>query len=149
LPDSTEILYFYSYMVNKQETFTPPSEPGKIPCILIYDDDPEILFLCKTILTKKNYRVETLSHCENVINDIAAVNPDVVLMDLWIPEIGGEKAISLLKNNEQTKDIPVIIFSANAEIREICAKIKADGYLAKPFDITVLQNVVAKYVSKS
>ena len=39
-------------------------------CILIYEDDPEILFLCKKILSKSKYRVETLSRCENVISDI-------------------------------------------------------------------------------
>lgn len=134
-------------MVNNHESTEPLDTAHKIPCILIYDDDAEILYLCKTILTQLNYKVETLSHCENVINDIAIINPDVIFMDLWIPEIGGEKAISLLKANDETKHIPVIIFSANTEIKEICEKINADGYLEKPFDISVLQDIVSKYTS--
>ncbi len=114
--------------------------------VLIYDDDDEILFLCKAILEKDQYRVETLSRCENVINDIALLKPDIILMDLWIPEIGGEKAIAIMKENPSTQHIPVIIFSANAEIKEICKKLKADGYIEKPFDISLLTDTIEKNI---
>ncbi len=50
-------------------------------CILIYEDDPEILFLSKIILSR-NYQVKTLSRCENVINDIERNKPNLILMDL-------------------------------------------------------------------
>lgn len=46
-------------------------------CILIYEDDQEILFLCKKILSKSQYRVETLSRCENVISDIDSIKPNL------------------------------------------------------------------------
>ncbi len=68
-------------------------------CILIYEDDQEILFLCKKLLSKNQYRVETLSRCENVIADIDRIKPNLILMDLWIPDIGGEKAITIIKEN--------------------------------------------------
>lgn len=111
-------------------------------CVLIYDDDQEILFLCKAILAKKQYRVETLSRCDNVINDIALLKPAIILMDLWIPEIGGERAITEIKKNDATKHIPVILFSANADIAAICKKINADGYIEKPFDIITFNEVI-------
>lgn len=112
-------------------------------CILIYEDDPEILLLCKTILIKNQYRVETLSRCENVMADIELLKPDLILMDLWIPEIGGEKAIALIKENLATSHIPVLLFSANADIKEICKKINAQGYIEKPFDIQTLKATIA------
>jgi DNA-binding response OmpR family regulator len=115
-------------------------------CVLIYDDDLEILFLCKAILAKKQYRVETLSRCENVLNDIAVIKPDIVLMDLWIPEIGGERAVTMMKENPATQNIPVILFSANTEIKEICKKINADGYIEKPFDITMFKESIEKTI---
>lgn len=118
-------------------------------CVLIYDDDPEISFLCKVILAKNNYRVETMSHCENILDDIALIKPDLILMDLWIPEIGGEQAIMLMKSNTATKHIPVIIFSANAEIESICKKINADGYIEKPFDIALFNEVIKKNIFMS
>jgi DNA-binding response OmpR family regulator len=116
-------------------------------CILIYEDDIEILQLCKTILMMSNYRVETLSICKNVIKDIEYFKPDLILMDLWIPEIGGEKAISIIKKNTSTQNIPVILFSANSDIQEICKKINADGYIEKPFDINLLKSTIELNIS--
>ena len=111
-------------------------------CILIFDDDPEILFVCKKILEKNNYRVETRLRCENIINDISDAKPDMILMDLWIPEIGGEKAIILMKNNHFTRQIPVFLFSANTDIKEISRKVNANGFLEKPFEIAELLHIV-------
>ena len=115
-------------------------------CILIYEDDQEILFLCKKILSKCKYRVETLSRCENVISDIDSIKPNLILMDLWIPEIGGEKAITMIKENPTTCHIPVLLFSANADIEEICNKINANGYIEKPFDINTLIQTIEKNI---
>ena len=115
-------------------------------CVLIYDDDAEILFLCKAILQKDSYRVETLSRCDDVINDIDRLKPDIILMDLWIPKIGGEKAIAILKKNSNAMHIPVILFSANTEIKEIGKKINADGYIEKPFDINAFKETIKKNI---
>ena len=114
--------------------------------VLIYDDDQEILILCKTILAKRNYLVETHTRCENILQDIEHTKPDIILMDLWIPEIGGEKAVTIMKENPETGHIPVLLFSANAEIKEISKKIRADGYIAKPFDINHLLQSIEKYI---
>ena len=122
---------------------------AKHPCILIYDDDREILLLCNTILAQSQYRVETLVLCDNVIKDIARTKPDIILMDLWVPEIGGEKAITIIKTNQATQYIPVIVFSVNAEIEEICEKTKADGYIKKPFDITNFKETIKKNILKT
>jgi DNA-binding response OmpR family regulator len=115
-------------------------------CILIYEDDHEILLLCQKILRKSNYRVETLTRCENVIIDIDCIKPNLILMDLWIPVIGGEKAISLIKENPASRHIPVLLFSANPEIKEICKKINADGYIEKPFDIHTLKETIEQKI---
>ncbi len=117
-------------------------------CILIYDDDQEILLLCKMFLIKNGYEVETKSKCENVIADIHNLKPDLILMDLWIPEIGGEKAISMVKENPATRHTPVLLFSANADIDVICKKVNANGYIAKPFDIHTFKDVIALHVEK-
>ena len=115
--------------------------------ILIYDDDEEILLLCKAILTKNDFVVETLSTCENVLNDIQAFKPDVILMDLWIPVMGGEKAIEIIKNNEATKNIPVLIFSANADIKQIFKKVNAEGYIEKPFSISKFIETIKRHTA--
>ncbi len=71
------------------------------------------------------------------------VNPTMILMDLRIPKIGGEKATQLVKKRKATKHIPVIIFSANTEIEQVSERAHANGYLKKPFDIDALLNIVA------
>ncbi len=111
-------------------------------CILIFDDDAEILLVCKIILEGQNYRVETRIFCDNIIEDISQVKPDIILMDLWIPEIGGEHAISLVKKNEATRHIPVILFSANAEIEEISNRSGANGFLKKPFEVKAMLAII-------
>lgn len=114
-------------------------------CVLIYDDDAEILFLCSAIL-KNDYRVETLELCDNVLLDVETIKPDIILMDLWIPNIGGAKATELLKENAATANIPVVLFSANADIQEITKRLNANGYLEKPFDISMLKETIDKYI---
>ena len=106
--------------------------------ILIFDDDPELSMVCKIILEKYNYDVETRLFCDNIIKEIIEVKADIILMDLWIPSIGGEQAINLVKNNNTTMHIPVILFSANVEINIIAARVNANGFLKKPFDIQEL-----------
>lgn len=129
------------------QRFTPLADNNDIrKCILIYDDNQEMLLLCKKILAKYPYRVETLSRCENVISDIQELKPDIIIMDLWIPEIGGEKAIALMKGNPATQDIPVFLFSANAEIKEICQKVNANGYIEKPFDINTFKETIEQNI---
>ena len=110
--------------------------------ILIYDDDKEILILCKMILQKQNYRVESRITCDNIIDDIKEVNPDVILMDLWIPKCGGEIAVNQIHENPASKNIPVLLFSANDEIEKICKSAGANGCIKKPFDIATFKETI-------
>lgn len=114
--------------------------------ILIYDDDKEILLLCKAILAKYGFEIESRTACETPFEDIESISPNLILMDLWIPGFGGEKAIVMLKQNEKTKDIPVLIFSANAGIAEISEKVHADGFVEKPFAIPDLIKILREHL---
>lgn len=116
-------------------------------CILVYEDDLEILQLCKTILVSSGYHVEALSTCENIISDVGRINPDLVLMDLWIPQIGGEQAILLLRGNPDIQSIPVVVFSAHEDIEAISKRINATSFIKKPFDISTLKSVIHEFVS--
>ena len=110
--------------------------------ILIFDDDQEILSVCRVILEMQNFHLETRTYCDNKIEDTIKTAPVLILMDLWIPLIGGENAIKLLKNNEATQHIPIILFSANADIVKISERVNANGFVRKPFDITTLTQVI-------
>lgn len=115
-------------------------------CILVYEDDRELLELCRIILSTPGRTVRTFNRCEHILEDVKKFHPDLILMDLWIPEIGGEKAIELVKKHPENDHIAVILFSANTEIAEICSNLGADDYLRKPFDLMNFKRTVEKHL---
>jgi DNA-binding response OmpR family regulator len=116
--------------------------------VLIYDDDTDLLEVCALILTAKNFEVIIKDKCTEIVNDILTHNPDVILMDNWIPDIGGIKATRLVKDSAKLRHIPVIFFSANNNVSQLAAEAGADYSLQKPFDITELEQIVANAVNK-
>jgi two-component system, OmpR family, alkaline phosphatase synthesis response regulator PhoP len=114
-------------------------------CILICDDDVDILEVTKIIL-QQEYQVETMTHCNEIFQNYEKYSPDLILMDLWIPDMGGEAVTRLLKSSEKTKEIPVVIFSANNDIENVAKDAGADGYLKKPFDINTLHDTIKKHL---
>jgi DNA-binding NtrC family response regulator len=117
-------------------------------CILIFDDDEQILYVCKIILEQQNYRVETRLSCENIIEDIDCIKPDMILLDLRIPEIGGENALSLVRNHKANLNIPVVLFSADTKVEEISNRTHANGFIKKPFEIESLLDIVGHNVRR-
>jgi DNA-binding NtrC family response regulator len=117
-------------------------------CILIYDDDVEILTVTKIILEKHHYHVKTRTRCDDIIKEVSDIQADLVFMDLWIPRMGGESALNLMKGHVSTRHIPVILFSANDSIEEVCKRSNAAGFLKKPFSIDKLLQIVENIISE-
>lgn len=114
-------------------------------CILICDDDKSTTELLRTILEKKGYHVETLANSDKLFFKIDKCRPGLILMDIKMPEIGGALAAQLLKHHDETKDIPILMFSADDEIADITQNSGADGYISKPFNIQEFEKTVAAY----
>ncbi|HXI00467.1 MAG TPA: response regulator [Sphingobacteriaceae bacterium] len=116
--------------------------------IIIFDDDTDILSICSYILEEQGWEVHTRTHCNFVIETLEEVRPNVILMDNWIPDTGGIIATQLIKEHAEFKYIPVIYFSANNDIKTLAAKAGAETFLAKPFDINELEEVVKKVTAQ-
>ena len=117
--------------------------------ILVCDDDPDIVDVTKIILEMEGFEVDVLSclQSENsLLHVIRREPPDLVLMDLRIPNIGGMRATQAIKNDTITRDIPVILFSANHTVVEISRRIGADGVVCKPFEIEDILAVVKQLI---
>ena len=112
--------------------------------VIIFDDDTDLLEICSLILTARNFEVILRDRCTDIINDIVKHQPDVILMDNWIPDIGGVKAVRLLKSYPELMHIPVIFFSANNNVSELATEAGADFSLQKPFDIKELEDLVSQ-----
>jgi len=110
--------------------------------IIIFDDDEDILSICRYILKEQGWDVYTFSDCNNITEKVAEIMPDIILMDNWIPDAGGIAATQKLKSNERLKDIPVVYFSANSDIELLAENAGAETYLAKPFDLDELERVI-------
>ncbi|HVY74725.1 MAG TPA: response regulator [Puia sp.] len=117
--------------------------PGRV---MIFDDDRELLEVCTIVLKSRQYDVGSCSRCNAILAEVARFAPDVILMDNWIPDAGGVKATQLIKSSEQFKNIPVIFFSANLNIRELADEAGAEFYLQKPFEIDELEGVVSRAI---
>ncbi|MEN0054325.1 MAG: response regulator [Mucilaginibacter sp.] len=110
--------------------------------IIIFDDDEDILSICSYILEEQDWEVHTFTNCNDIIDKVTRVLPDVILMDNWIPDAGGIVATQTLKSDEELKHIPVIYFSANSDIQMLASLAGAQSYLAKPFDLDDLERVI-------
>ena len=113
--------------------------------VFIFDDNLEILELCTDILMDIGFDVKTSPTTNSIEKQVQEFMPDLIFMDNWLPDISGIEATRLLKSNKELKNIPVIYFSANSNIDELAAEAGADDFLAKPFDIFLLEEIVLKY----
>ena len=116
--------------------------------VLILDDDLDILQICTIVLRKKGFDVQTLNNSNEVVSQVKNFQPDVILMDNWIPGPGGIEATRLLKLSHETQEIPVIFFSANSNVTRLAREARADYYLQKPFDITELEAIVQMAITQ-
>ncbi len=116
--------------------------------IIIFDDDEDILSICSFILEEQGWTVHTFTDCNNIVEKVSAIVPDVILMDNWIPDDGGIIATQTLKKNEELKSIPVIYFSANSDIELLANHAGAETFIAKPFDLEDLEKVINSVLIK-
>ena len=108
--------------------------------IVIVDDEKDILELLRFNLEKIGYRTSCLLDGESAIREIRNSIPDLILLDLMLPGVGGLDICRILKNSDQTSDIPILMITAKSEDSDIVEgfKIGADDYVTKPFSIKVL-----------
>ena len=116
--------------------------------VLILDDDLDILQICAIVLKKKGFDVSTLNNSNQILEQVRSYQPDVILMDNWIPGPGGIEATRQLKGSE-LQDIPVIFFSANSNVTQLAREAQADYFLQKPFDIAELEAIVQMAITQS
>jgi len=107
------------------------------PHILVIDDEPQILRAIRTILTEKQFRVTTANRGEEGLTLAAASEPDLIILDLGLPDMDGIEVCARLREWTQT---PIIILSVRDGERDKVAALDmgADDYLTKPFGIEEL-----------
>ena len=102
--------------------------------ILVIDDEPQIRRALKTILTEKGFKVSLASRGEEGLTLAAANEPDLIILDLGLPDMDGIEVCARLREWTQT---PILVLSVRDGEREKVAALDkgADDYLTKPFGI--------------
>ncbi|MBL8030285.1 MAG: response regulator [Candidatus Doudnabacteria bacterium] len=116
--------------------------------ILISEDDPDISELLETILESNGYETRVCMDGHETENQAKKLLPDLIIMDLWLPGIDGTTLTKKLKAKNSTKNIPILIVSAQNHLEKIVKQTRADGFLPKPFDLQALLSLVKKHLAK-
>jgi CheY-like chemotaxis protein len=121
------------------------------PVVLVVDDNPTNLKLIAYLLQAKGYDVHTATDAERALEQVASVNPALILMDLQLPGMDGLELTRRLKADSATKQIVVIAVTAYAMKgdEERAREAGCDGYIPKPVDTRALPRIVAHHLGLS
>ena len=100
--------------------------------ILITEDDPALQEIFRMILEKEGYEVLIQSNGDSILQNQFML-PDLFLLDKQLAGMDGTDLCRFLKSQQKTKNIPVIMISANPGIKEMSKQAGADAYIEKPF----------------
>lgn len=106
-----------------------------MPLILAVDDEPNIMELLKFNLSKEGYRFIGVTNGLDAIKTVNEEKPDLIILDVMLPEMDGYDVLRAIKENKETAHIPVIMLSAKDEIidKVLGLELGADDYVTKPF----------------
>ena len=116
--------------------------------ILVVDDEPDIRNLAKRILERAGYQVVTASNRVEGEEMVESEKPDLIILDVVMPGKNGFEVCQTLKGRPETRNIPIIIFSASGSRgrRDAAREAGADDFLQKPFTIKGLTDIVRKHL---
>ena len=113
--------------------------------ILLVDDDIDLVSVWAELLEDEGYEVEAVYNGNAAIKWAAGNRFDLVLLDIMLPDVDGITVCEKLRENPQTKDLPIILMSGSDALREQGRRC-ADANLAKPFDLARLLMLISQFV---
>jgi CheY-like chemotaxis protein len=117
----------------------------RTPRVLVVDDDAAIREFLRDLLGSEGYEVDEAVNGAEAVERVRANPPSAVLMDLMMPVLSGAEATSALKSDPSTAGIPILAMSAGRNLTTMADAVPADGFVAKPFDLSRLVAVLAEH----
>lgn len=112
--------------------------------VLVVDDDQSTRFFLTSLLTRKKFVVDEAAGGKEALEKASFNRPDIILLDVTMPQMDGFETCRQLKKNDKTKDIPIIFCTARQAGEVVAENVDFDGYLEKPFEIDVLCKKIAE-----
>ncbi|MBW8011039.1 MAG: response regulator [Chloroflexi bacterium] len=119
--------------------------------VVCVEDEPEMIDLIRLILSRKGYEIIGADGGKKGLKTIRNKKPDLVLLDLMMPDMDGWEVYQQMKADEETRDIPVIVVTAKAQSIDKVLGLhiaKVDDYISKPFSPQELLDSVEQVLSK-
>jgi DNA-binding response OmpR family regulator len=115
--------------------------PEEKDTILVVEDDVDVADMLTAYFRVQGYEVLTVNWGEDAVQTCRASRPDLVILDIRLPDIDGYEVARRLRNNQRTKEIPIIFLTEKRERSDRLAglEVGADDYITKPFDIQELR----------
>lgn len=115
--------------------------------ILYIDDDLNNSYLMKRILEAEGYHVSLAPNGLMGLAQAERERPDLIMLDIYMPDMNGHQVAHCLRQMEHTKDTPILIVtvSRNSEDRHLSARAGCNGYITKPVDVDLISEQVAAY----
>ena len=117
----------------------------KIKTILHVDDDKNILDLIKFMLRDNNYRIISEIQGSKAIKLAQKYKPDLIILDIMMPDVNGYELLPQLKNNQETKDIPILILSVSST-RTKSMELGATLHMTKPMNQVKLNKTIHELI---
>lgn len=120
---------------------------GELKRILYAEDEPDVQTVVGMIIeSMSDYEIKICDNGKILLDCVEDYNPDLVLLDVMMPEMDGPTTFKNLQANEKTKDIPVIFMTAKAQIHEVqlFQETGIIGVITKPFDPVTLCTEIQK-----
>jgi len=103
--------------------------------ILVVDDEKDVVELLKFLLEKDGHQITTAYNGREALDLIAQNKPELILLDVMMPEMDGYTVQTQLLNNPDTKNIPIIVLTAKGQLKDVFAlSTNVKAYMEKPFD---------------
>lgn len=115
----------------------------KVKRILLADDDVGIVDSTTMLLEMMGYNVDSTLD-GSTVPQAATSSPDLVIMDIWMAGIDGRDICRIIKNDQVTSKIPVLMISASKDIKASAMESGADAFLEKPFELQELIDTIEK-----
>lgn len=118
------------------DTFREKQQRERTATITVLDDDPSALSALEHTFTRRGYHVDTFTDPGDALQHIRQTNPDLLIIDLILPNINGFEICQTLRDDAQTAHLPILILTAEPSKENVLKAIQMNinGFIAKPFD---------------
>ena len=116
--------------------------------VFILDNEEDILFVLKYWLENEGYDVHVFTNSNDMVRALDKCMPDIMLLDINLPGKVGREVCKMMRK-ERLYDKPILHISANRYLFDTASITRADGFIAKPFNLKELTNVIDSFLYKT